>query len=141
MSFMGKAGLAVAMFGLAAGSVFGAGAAKAESLHGVIAISPAAMEYTVSVNETRYDDAYNEAMSLCDAADCEIMVTWTDGCAAIVDSEDGFAAAVGPNSEEAKASAYRKLSEITPTALLANVGSSQFSGAEVIDVVCTANAR
>uniref|UniRef100_UPI003CC80C5F hypothetical protein n=1 Tax=Nocardia neocaledoniensis TaxID=236511 RepID=UPI003CC80C5F len=42
---------------------------------------------------------------------------------------DGFAAAVGPNSEEAKASAYRKLSEITPTALLANVGSSQFSRA------------
>ncbi|MFD4430099.1 DUF4189 domain-containing protein [Nocardia sp. NPDC058497] len=138
---MGKAGFAVAAVGLAVGSVFGAGAAHAANLHGVIAFSADQWGYAVSLNASRYDDAYNEAMALCDAADCEIMVAWTDGCAAIVESDGGFAAAVGATSADATRAAHEKLSEITPTALLANVGSSHLSGAKIVDVVCTANAR
>ncbi|WP_370585204.1 DUF4189 domain-containing protein [Nocardia sp. XZ_19_231] len=141
MSFMGKAGFAVAALGLAAGSVFGAGSASAASLHGVIAFSPDQWAYAYSVNESRYDDAYNEAMEICDAADCEIMISWTDGCGAIVESEQGVAAGAGATTADATNAALLRLAEITPTALLANVGSANLSGAEVVKVVCTANAR
>ncbi|MFD3706234.1 DUF4189 domain-containing protein [Nocardia sp. NPDC058658] len=141
MSFMGKAGFAVAALGLAAGSVLGAGAANAASMHGVIAFSPEEWAYAVSVNEARFDDAYNEAMEICDAADCSVMISWTDGCAAIVESDEGVAAGAGATSADATRAAFQRLTEITPTALLANVGSSDLSGAEVVKVICTANAR
>lgn len=47
----------------------------------------------------------------------------------------------GANRDEAERAAFRKLAEHHPTALLANVGSADLSGAKVVDVVCTANAR
>lgn len=141
MSFMGKAGLAVAALGLAAGSVFGAGAANAASMHGVIAFSAVDWAYGASVNAPTFEQARDQAMTTCDAADCEVMISWANGCAAIVSSDDGVAAGSGATGGEAQRAAFERLSELTPTAQLANFGSSDLSGAEVVEVICTANAR
>ncbi|MFE6921307.1 DUF4189 domain-containing protein [Nocardia sp. NPDC057663] len=141
MSFMSKAGFAVVAVGLAAGSVFGAGAAQAANLHGAIAISGDDWAYGSSVNASSFEEARDEAMAVCGAADCEILISWSNGCAAIVESNDGAAAGAGATSAEAQRAAFQRLSELTPTAQLANFGSSDLSGAKVVDVICTANAR
>ncbi|MFC4126989.1 DUF4189 domain-containing protein [Nocardia rhizosphaerae] len=140
MSFMGKAGLAVAMLGLAAGSVFGAGAAKADNLYAAYAVSNQEWVFGVGVNAPSREDAEAEAIANCGADDCRIVTWWGNGCGALVESDQGFAVAVGPTRADAEREAYTTLSEITPTAQLANVGSSQFSGTDLIDVTCTANA-
>lgn len=141
MSFLGKAGFAVAALGLATGSVFGAGAAQAANLHGVIALSADDWAYGVGINAATFEEARDEAMAICDAEDCRILVSWANGCAAIVESNEGVAAGSGPNSAEAQRAAFQRLSELTPTAQLANFGSSDLSGAKLVEMVCTANAR
>ncbi|MBF6349841.1 MULTISPECIES: hypothetical protein [Nocardia] len=52
-----------------------------------------------------------------------------------------MAVASGPNRAEAERAAYQRLTEFTPTAVLANFGSADLSGAKIIEVVCTSNAR
>ncbi|WP_280434402.1 hypothetical protein [Nocardia carnea] len=49
--------------------------------------------------------------------------------------------ASGQNRAEAERAAYQRLTEFTPTAVLANFGSADLSGAKIIEVVCTSNAR
>ncbi|MFD3596026.1 DUF4189 domain-containing protein [Nocardia sp. NPDC058640] len=141
MSFMGKAGFAVAALGLAAGSVLGAGSASAAGLHGAVAISVGKWAYGSGVNWSSSEEARAKAIESCGFDDCEILVTWANGCAAIVESEDGVASGTGANSGEAKRAAFQRMSELTPTAQLANFGSSALSGAHVVEVICTANAR
>ncbi|MBC7301212.1 MAG: DUF4189 domain-containing protein [Nocardia sp.] len=141
MSFMGKAGFAVAAIGLAAGSVFGAGSASAESLHASIAVSSDEWVYGVSVDRANYADAEAEAIEACGAADCEVFLSWANGCGVLVESDEGIAVASAATRAEAERLAYDRLSEMTPTARLANFGSSNFSGAETVKVICTANAR
>lgn len=141
MSFMGKAGFAVAALGLAAGSVFGAGAAKADNLYAAYAVSDREWVFGVGVNAPSREDAEAEAIANCGAGDCRVVAWWGNGCAAMVESDQGFAVSIAATRAEAEREAYTKLSEITPTAQLANFGSSQFSGADLVDVTCTANAR
>ncbi|GAD84188.1 DUF4189 domain-containing protein [Nocardia asteroides] len=140
MSLLGKAAFAVAALGLTAGSVFGAGAAKADGLYAAFAVSDAEWVYGVGVNEASYADAEAVALDRCGVSDCQVMLSWANGCGVLVESEDGIAVASRPTRAEAEQAAYEKLSEITPTARLANFGSSNFSGAETVRVVCTANA-
>lgn len=141
MGLMGKVGLAVAVGSLAVGSVLGAGSANAAGQHAAIAFSGETWVYGVSVDEVGFDQAIDAALGNCGAADCQVMVAWANGCGALVESGDGIAAASGPTRAEAERAAFDRLAEITPTAPLANVGSAQLSGAEIIDVVCTSNAR
>ncbi|MFD6390529.1 DUF4189 domain-containing protein [Nocardia sp. NPDC060259] len=141
MSFMGKAGFAVAALGLAAGSVFGAGAAKADNLYAAYAVSDREWVFGIGVNAPSREDAEAEAIANCGADDCRVVTWWGNGCAALVESDQGFAVSVAATRAEAEREAYTLLSEITPTAQLANFGSSQFSGADLVDVTCTANAR
>ncbi|WP_228536435.1 DUF4189 domain-containing protein [Nocardia sp. XZ_19_231] len=142
MSFMGKAGFAVMALGLAAGSVLGAGSASAAGNQWAsIAVSKGELIYGTSANEV--DDASAEAVALADCyyADCEVIATWANGCGALIQSNDAFAWAVAANRAEAERLAYEKLSTVTPTAILANTGSANLSGAKIVDVICTANAR
>ncbi|WKG07342.1 DUF4189 domain-containing protein [Nocardia sp. PE-7] len=142
MSFMGKAGFAVAALGLAAGSVFGAGSASAASLHGAISFSDEAWTYGFSVNQPSARAAQDAALADCTPDDCEIWASWSDGCGAIVsDGEGSIAVGTGATRAEAESDAYVSLSELSPRALLAATGSASFSGSHVVDVICTANAR
>ncbi|MFD3508300.1 DUF4189 domain-containing protein [Nocardia sp. NPDC058666] len=142
MSFMGKAGFAVAAMGLAAGSVLGAGSASAAGNQWAsIAVSHAELIYGTSANEGDVASAEAIALADCHYASCEVLVSWANGCAALVQSKDAFAWAVGANRAEAERVAYEQLSTRTPTAILANTGSANLSGAKIIDVICTANAR
>ncbi|NKY36031.1 hypothetical protein HGA13_23575 [Nocardia speluncae] len=47
----------------------------------------------------------------------------------------------GPNRAEAERAAYQRLADLTSSAALANFGSADLSGAQIIEVVCTSNAR
>ncbi|NKX89850.1 DUF4189 domain-containing protein [Nocardia coubleae] len=144
MSFMGKAGFAVAALGLAAGSVFGAGTANAQSMFGAIAFSTTDWTYGSSSSWPSEQEAREQAIASCGtngAADCKVMISWANGCGTLVVSDDGVAAASGRTAAEATRAAFERLSELTPTAQLANFGSSDLSGAKVARVVCTANAR
>ncbi|MFF2088300.1 DUF4189 domain-containing protein [Nocardia sp. NPDC058176] len=146
MSFMSKAGLAVAALGLAAGSVVGAGSANAAGdLFGAIGFSPQLWESWSTVNWDTVDGARASVLDGCTAAgadDCGVMATWANGCGALVYNDQGWvAAASGPDRSEAIRKAIDRLSEGVPVARLANFGSSDLSGTEVIDVVCTANVR
>ncbi|WP_410872302.1 DUF4189 domain-containing protein [Nocardia sp. A7] len=142
MSFMGKAGLAVAAFGLAAGSVLGAGSASAAGDQWAsIALSDGQAIYGISVNEASPEAAEAAAIADCHLADCNVVTTWANGCAVLVESDNGIAWSTGATRADAERAAYENLSELTPTAVLANTGSANLSGAEVIDAICTANAR
>ncbi|WP_410872301.1 DUF4189 domain-containing protein [Nocardia sp. A7] len=142
MSFMGKAGFAVAAFGLAAGSVLGAGSANAQSLHGAIAFSPGQRTYESSFDWPTYEAAQERALDRCFYDDCVVAVSWANGCGALVWNNQGWAAAAsGPNRSDAVRNAINKLSEGAPIAQLANFGSSDLSGTKVVDVICTSNAR
>ncbi|MFF0544188.1 DUF4189 domain-containing protein [Nocardia thailandica] len=141
MKLMSKAGLAVAGLGLAAGSLFGAGTANAAGLHGAIALSGGDLVYATVVDAASREEAEGRALELCGVADCSIMVSWANGCGTLVASDDGWAAASGANAADSERTAYQRLSQITPTAQLANFGSAQLSNAEVLKTVCTANAR
>ncbi|WP_278264318.1 DUF4189 domain-containing protein [Nocardia sp. AG03] len=142
MSFMGKAGLALVAVGLAAGSVLGAGSASAAGDQWAsVALSDNEAVYGVSVNEGSPDAAIAAAIANCHLADCNEVMTWANGCGVLVQSNQGVAWASGPTRAEAERTAYETLSELTPTAVLANTGSANLSGAHVIDAICTANAR
>ncbi|MFD6396098.1 DUF4189 domain-containing protein [Nocardia sp. NPDC060249] len=142
MSFMGKAGFAVAALGLAAGSVLGAGSATAAGNQWAsIAVSKGELIYGTSANEADAPSAEAVALADCHYADCEVLATWANGCGALVQSDDAFAWAIGANRAEAERVAYEQLSTVTPTAILANTGSANLSGAKIVDVICTANAR
>ncbi|MBF6356047.1 DUF4189 domain-containing protein [Nocardia higoensis] len=141
MGLMGKVGFALAVSSLAVGSVLGAGSANAAGMYAAIAFSDNEWAYGISVNAASFEESRDIAIAECGADDCSLMVAWANGCGALVGSNDGVAAASGPNRAEAERAAFQRLAEITPTAHLANVGSASLSGAEVIDVICTANAR
>ncbi|MFC9872095.1 DUF4189 domain-containing protein [Nocardia salmonicida] len=142
MSFMGKAGFAVAASVLAVGSVLGAGSANAQSLHGAIAFSPENWTYESSFDWPSYDEARDRALTRCGYDDCTVAVSWANGCGALVWNDQGWvAAASGPNRSDAVRNAITKLSEGAPIALLANFGSSDLSGTKVVHVICTSNAR
>jgi len=138
---MGKVGFAVAVGSLALGSVLGAGSANAAGLYGAIAFSEGAWVYGVSADAASFEEAEDIAIANCGGGDCTVMVAWANGCGALVDSNDGVAAGSGPNRAEAERAAYQRIAEFTPTAHLANVGSAAMSGAQVVEVVCTSNAR
>ncbi|MFD3706235.1 DUF4189 domain-containing protein [Nocardia sp. NPDC058658] len=141
MRFMGKAGFAVAASALAAGSVLGAGAANAQSLYGAIAYSPSHMTFESSFDWPSVEAAGDRAVVRCVYDDCEVLFTWSNGCAAVVTNTQGYTGvASGPNRAEAVRNAIAKVSELAPMALLANVGSSELSGNKVVDVICTSNA-
>ncbi|GAD84187.1 DUF4189 domain-containing protein [Nocardia asteroides] len=142
MSFTGKAGVAVAALGLAAGSIFGAGTANAQSLHGAIAFSEENWTYESSFDWPSFEEAKDRALTRCGYDDCEVMVSWANGCGALVWNDQGWvAAASGPNRSEAVRKAIDKLSQGVPVAQLANFGSSDLSGTKVVEVVCTSNAN
>ncbi|WP_040794449.1 DUF4189 domain-containing protein [Nocardia higoensis] len=141
MRLMGKVGFAVAVTSLAVGSVLGAGSADAAGLHAAIAISGDRWTYGLSVDAASFDEARDLAIADCGGGDCAVAAAWANGCGAIIESREGVAVASGPNRAEAERAAYQRLSEVTPTAQLANVGSANLSGARIIDVVCTSNAR
>ncbi|MEV6060429.1 DUF4189 domain-containing protein [Nocardia asteroides] len=142
MSFLGKSGFAVAALGLAAGSVFGAGAANAADLHAAISFSDVDWSYSYSVNEPSAAAAADAALADCTASDCHIWAAWSNGCGVIVEGEEGsIGIGTGATSRDAEIEAYASLGELEPRALLANTGSAALSGAHVVETVCTANAR
>ncbi|MFD4433747.1 DUF4189 domain-containing protein [Nocardia sp. NPDC058497] len=143
MSFMGKAGFAVAALGLAAGSVLGAGSANAAGdLWGAYAFSAEQWESWSAVDWPTAEAAAASVLDGCGGGeDCQVM-TWANGCGALVWNDQGWVTgASGPTRSEAIRKAIDKLSSRVPIAGLANFGSSELSGTEVVDVVCTANAR
>ncbi|WP_433562862.1 DUF4189 domain-containing protein [Nocardia sp. CA-151230] len=148
MKFMGKAVVAVAAVGLAAGSAIGAGTANAAELHGAIAFSVEDWSYGTSVNAGSRGEAIDEAMANCSyggISDCAVLVAWSDGCGALVyrnDAGDDVAVGSGAGRDRASAlrEAYSSLSRVYPRAMLANVGSADLSATAINDVICTANA-
>lgn len=148
MKFMGKAVVAVAAVGLAAGSAIGAGTADAAGLYGAIAFSHEDWVYGRSVNAASAAEAEVAAIENCataGAADCRVMVTWANGCGALVNRNDNsdqlaVGAGTGPDRASALRDAYESLAEIYPQAMLANVGSADLSATTVSEVVCTGNA-
>ncbi|MGW2660484.1 DUF4189 domain-containing protein [Nocardia tengchongensis] len=148
MKFMGKAVVAVAAAGLAAGSAIGAGTANAGSLYGAIAFSSDEWSYGSSIDAPSAAEAMVEALNNCSSGgtpDCQVMVTWSNGCGALVyrnDDTDNLAVGTGAGRDRATALnlAYASLSRAYPRAILANVGSADLSATGVSKVVCTANA-
>ncbi|WP_433755438.1 DUF4189 domain-containing protein [Nocardia sp. CA-135398] len=148
MKFMGKAVVAVAAVGLAAGAAIGAGTANAASLHGAIALSVENWTYGTGVDALSSDEAIEEALANCSwdgASDCVVLVTWSDGCGALVYSNDAVGpTAVGTGAGRDRASAlrgaYASLARYYPPAMLANVGSADLSQTGISEVVCTGNA-
>ncbi|MEU1431949.1 DUF4189 domain-containing protein [Nocardia sp. NPDC005746] len=148
MKFMGKAVVAVAAVGLAAGSAIGAGTADAAGLYGAIAFSHDDWAYGRSVNALSAAEAQVAAIEDCasgGSADCRVMVTWANGCGALVyrnDHSDYLAVGTGTGRDRADAlrNAYDSLAEVYPQAMLANVGSADLSATAISEVVCTANA-
>ncbi|MFF0532745.1 DUF4189 domain-containing protein [Nocardia amikacinitolerans] len=143
MTFKSKAAVAVAAVGLAAGSVIGAGTADAAGLYGAIAFSVDEWTYGTSIDAPSREAAIDEAVAWCSlegAADCVIWVDWANGCSALVYSDDAAATGAGPDRSSALFAAYTSLAEYHPPAMLANVGSADKSGAEISEVLCTANA-
>ncbi|MFB7718779.1 DUF4189 domain-containing protein [Nocardia sp. NPDC056100] len=148
MSFMGKAVVAIAAAGLAGGSVIGAGTANAAGLHGAIAFSVDNWSYGTGIDAANREEAIAEALASCGsegATDCQVMVTWADGCGALVYRNDpsddyGVGTGAGNNRAAALAAAYASLAQYYPPAMLANVGSANLSQTGISEVVCTANA-
>ncbi len=144
MKFMGKAVVAAAAVGLAAGSVIGAGAANAEgNLYGAIAFSSEQWYYGTSVDAFSREDAIDEALFWCGfdgASDCIVLVDWSDGCGALVYTDGAVASGAGFNSSAALFGAHTSLARYHPPAFLANVGSADKSDTQISEVVCTANA-
>ncbi|WP_107655367.1 DUF4189 domain-containing protein [Nocardia suismassiliense] len=140
MRFMSKAAVAIATMGLAAGSVIGAGAANAASLHGAIAFSGDDWSYGTSIDAPSREEAIAEALDACGIADCIVLVDWADGCGALVYTDDAVATGAGFNRSAALFGAYASMSRHYPPAFLANVGSADRSGTEISEVICTANA-
>ncbi|MFC4373701.1 DUF4189 domain-containing protein [Nocardia halotolerans] len=142
MSFMGKVGFAVAAFGLAAGSVLGAGSASAAGDQWAsIALSDSQAIYGIGVNEASADAARAAAIADCHLSDCRVVKTWANGCGVMVQSENTLAWATGATRADAERKAYENLAERHPAALLANTGSAGLSGTVLVDAICTANAR
>ncbi len=141
MGLMGRVGFALAVSSLAVGSVLGAGSADAAGYYAAIAVSGSEWTYGASVDEANFDDARAAALADCGVADCEVLASWANGCGALVESKEGVAVGSGPNRAEAERAAYRRLTEITPTAQLAAFGSVDLSGAKIVEVICTSNAR
>ncbi|MFF2085022.1 DUF4189 domain-containing protein [Nocardia sp. NPDC058176] len=143
MKFMGKAVVAVAAVGLAAGSVFGAGAANAAGLHGAIAFSVEDWSYGTSIDAPSRDEAIDEALAWCGLggiSDCVVLVDWANGCGALVYTDGAVASGAGFNSSAALFGAYTSMAGYHPPAMLANVGSADKSDTKVSEVLCTANA-
>ncbi|WP_433602296.1 DUF4189 domain-containing protein [Nocardia sp. CA-135953] len=148
MRFMGKAVVGVAVVGFAAGAVIGAGTANAAGLHGAIAFSVENWIYGTGVDAVSRDAAIDEALVNCGwdgASDCAVMVTWSDGCGALVYSNDPVgttAVGTGWGRDRATAlrGAYASLARYYPPAMLANVGSVDLSQTGISEVVCTGNA-
>ncbi|MQY25147.1 DUF4189 domain-containing protein [Nocardia aurantia] len=144
MRFMGKAAVAVVTMGLAAGSVIAAGTANAAGLHGAIAFSIDDWSYGTSNNALSGAMAESDALASCatdGATDCRVFTSWTNGCGALVYSDEAVGTGSGPDSSAALFAAYATLSRYYPQALLADTGSADRSGAKVSEVLCTANAR
>ncbi|MEV0251856.1 DUF4189 domain-containing protein [Nocardia sp. NPDC050712] len=150
--FMGKAVVALTAVGLAAGSVIGAGAASAveangSGLFGAIAFSEQQWYYGSSVDAVSAEEAITEALGNCawdGASDCAVLVTWADGCGALIyiDNDDNFygvGTGAGPDRSAALFAAHASLGSAYPRALLANVGSADWSNTGVTEVICTAN--
>ncbi|MFC9897991.1 DUF4189 domain-containing protein [Nocardia sp. NPDC127579] len=150
--FMGKVVVAMAAVGLAAGSVIGAGSATAvdtegSGLFGAIAFSEQQWYYGSSVDAVSAEEAIAEALDNCawdGASDCAVMVAWADGCGALIyiDNDDnlyGVGTGAGPDRSAALFAAHASLGRGYPRALLANVGSAEWSNTGVTEVVCTAN--
>ncbi|MEV0058975.1 DUF4189 domain-containing protein [Nocardia sp. NPDC050718] len=130
---------------LAAGSVFGAGTAKADGdhLYGAIAFSEESWVYGTSVDAETRGAAVDEALAWCEfmgGSDCVVLVDWSDGCGALVYSDYAVGSGWGSDRRKALAYAYSSLAELHPPAVLANVGSAELSGAHISEVLCTANA-
>ncbi|MFB8281563.1 DUF4189 domain-containing protein [Nocardia colli] len=145
MSFVGKVVVVVAAVGLTTGSVIGAGAANAAGLHGAIAFSAEDWTYGTSIDAVSRDEAIAEALTECGlggAPDCVVLVDWSDGCGALVYTTSftpkAVATGAGFNRSAALFGAYASLARLYPSAMLANVGSADKSGAEVSKVICTA---
>ncbi|WP_431969609.1 DUF4189 domain-containing protein [Nocardia sp. bgisy134] len=142
MKLMGKTAVAVAAVGLATGSVIGAATANAAGLHGAIAFSAEDWSYSTSIDAFSRDEAVDEAIAACSldgASDCVVLVDWSDGCGALVYSDDAVGTGAGPDRSTALAYAYASLAQYHPPAMLANVGSADKSGTEISEVLCTAN--
>ncbi|GGK38849.1 DUF4189 domain-containing protein [Nocardia camponoti] len=146
MSFMGKATVAVAALGMAAGSVFGAGTANAAGdLYGAIALGDGWDDFGGGINFSTRADAEAKALELCAADTCTIRASWSNGCLTIVENDEYTAWGVGSTRAESEKDAWANLVEGSPQALLLNVGSSQLAGqlagGEVVAVHCTDNVR
>ncbi|MGQ4619258.1 DUF4189 domain-containing protein [Nocardia sp. R7R-8] len=144
MKFMGKAVGAVAAMGLAvAGSVIGAGAANAAGLYGAIAFSVEDWSYATSIDAPSRAQAIDEALATCSqdgVSDCEILVEWSNGCGALVYTDNAVGTGSGRTPSAALSGAYSSLADYYPPALLAKVGSADKSGTKISEVLCTANA-
>ncbi|MBF6096784.1 DUF4189 domain-containing protein [Nocardia cyriacigeorgica] len=141
MRLMGNVGFAVAVAGLAAGSVLGAGTASAASQHAAIAVNPGKLVYGVSVNAASTADAESAAIADCGTDGCEVAASWANGCGVLMESNEATVVASGATRADAERNAYQRISEVTPTAVLGNTGSANLSGVRIVEVVCTANAR
>lgn len=142
--FVGRAVVVVATAGLAVGTVVGAGSANAQwGLYGAIAFSASDWSYGSSVDAYSREDAIDEAMAWCGlggVTDCRVLVDWVDGCGALVSTKGAVGTGAGSNSSIALFAAHTSLAQYRPQAMLANVGSADLSGAQVVEVICTANA-
>lgn len=141
MKFIGKVAIAVA--GLGAWSAVGAGTANAAGLYGAIAFSVEDWSYSTSIDAASRDEAIDEALAVCSldgVSDCVVLVDWSDGCGALVYTDDGVGTGAGFNRSAALFGAYTSLARYYPPAMLANVGSADKSGTQISEVLCTANA-
>ncbi|MEU6831215.1 hypothetical protein ABZ894_21395 [Nocardia beijingensis] len=78
---------------------------------------------------------------LAGVSDCVVLGDWTDGCGALVYTDNAVGTGAGLDRSAALFGAYTSLAQYYPPAILANVGSADKSGTQISEVLCTANVH
>ncbi|WP_378731479.1 DUF4189 domain-containing protein [Nocardia brasiliensis] len=140
MSLLGRAALGAALTSTAALTIMGAGSAAAASkYYGTLAISPGTGKVVEATDHPTWVAADAAAIRDCGVYDCQIVVRFSDGCAAVARGADGrFAADSAPSREDAERLAVGKLGESAPP--FPDLGSASPRAASVVLSSCTKNA-
>ncbi|WP_306361238.1 DUF4189 domain-containing protein [Nocardia sp. CC227C] len=113
--------------------------AQAAGQYGTIAISRLGNVVVASTDESSRVTADAAAIKDCNVYDCEIVLRFNGGCAAVAQGADGaYGWAAAPSRAEAEAAAVGGLGESHPP--FPDLGSASPRPARVALSACTANA-
>ncbi|WP_433593315.1 DUF4189 domain-containing protein [Nocardia sp. CA-145437] len=133
------AAITLATSGMALTTALAGSADAAPQYYGTLALSRL-RNAAVSGTDANRVTADAAAIRDCASYDCEIVLRFTDGCAAVAQGADGaWGWAVGPSLAEAEQNAVAGLGQSAPP--FPDLGSAQPRAARVATSACTANVQ